>query len=221
MAPSKKNATSTAPRADVEMPPPTAVDAAAVDADAVAVPVAEVQSAPPAVVVDEMGARIQSTIDRVQGLLNTLPGALKEFVSDLKALQKEWVKQQKQSQKGGKRKRRAVATAADGSALPKQLSGFNKPTLLSNEMCEFLGLAPDSMLARTDVTRQLNKYIVDNKLQHPVDKRTICPDAKLLAVLDVKEGQDVTYFTLQSLIKHHFKPQKAPATSTEVSTASA
>lgn len=169
---------------------------------------------------DVIPARIQATMDRVvavQALLSGIPNILKELTSDLKALQKEWTKQQKQNlkdrereSKRSRRRRRAnTEVNADGTPNPEgtpkpKPGGFDKPTLLSDQMCQFLGLPEGSMLSRTNVTRQLNKYIKDNNLCNPEDKRILVPDAKLQELLKGEEGKDLTYFTLQTFIKHHF-----------------
>ena len=68
-----------------------------------------------------------------------------------------------------------------------------------------------SELARTEVTRLLNKYIKDNNLQDPVDRRTIRPDLKLQALLNIKGDTQLKYFNMQSYIKHHFVKAEAPA----------
>lgn len=147
-------------------------------------------------VTDELGSRLSAAIEALQAKINTE----KEVLAVLKAVLKERAKLLKQ-RKDGKRQRRAAGGAADGTSKP---SGFAKPTKLSTELCDFLGLPSDSMLARTEVTRQLNKYIKDNNLQDPADKRTIKPDGKLQKVLKMEKDAQLTYFNLQSHIKHHF-----------------
>ena len=104
------------------------------------------------------------------------------------------------NQKSG---RKAKAVAKDGEK--RAPSGFAKPTLLSDELCEFLGQPKGTSLARTEVTRIINKYVKDQNLQDENDKRQINPDAKLKSILSTKGPDDkVTYFNLQSFIKHHF-----------------
>ena len=90
-------------------------------------------------------------------------------------------------------------------------SGFAKPTLVSKDLCDFLSMPEGSELARTEVTRLLNKYIKDNNLQDPVDRRTIRPDLKLQALLNIKGDTQLKYFNMQSYIKHHFVKAEAPA----------
>lgn len=91
-------------------------------------------------------------------------------------------------------------------------SGFVKPTLISNELAAFLGKPEGSVLARTEVTREVNAYIRNQKLQDKDNGRKINPDAKLLKLLKLKKGDELTYFNLQKYMAAHFaKSTPAPA----------
>ena len=83
-------------------------------------------------------------------------------------------------------------------------SGFVKPTLISNELAAFLGRPEGSVLARTEVTREVNAYIRTQKLQDKDNGRKINPDAKLLKLLKLKKGEELTYFNLQKFMAVHF-----------------
>lgn len=83
-------------------------------------------------------------------------------------------------------------------------SGFVKPTLISNELAAFLGKPEGSVLARTEVTREVNAYIRNQKLQDKDNGRKINPDAKLLKLLKLKKGEELTYFNLQKFMAAHF-----------------
>jgi chromatin remodeling complex protein RSC6 len=83
-------------------------------------------------------------------------------------------------------------------------SGFVKPTLISNELAAFLGRPEGSVLARTEVTREVNAYIRAQKLQDKDNGRKINPDAKLLKLLKLKKGEELTYFNLQKFMAAHF-----------------
>lgn len=124
---------------------------------------------------------------------------LKDTVTLVKTLQKEYQRVQKASTK----KTKKVATPST-SSKPRTPSGFAKPTKLSDELCSFLGVPSGSQMARTEVTRVINEYIKKNSLQDTTDKRTIVPDSKLLSILKLGEGDKLTYFNLQTYIKHHF-----------------
>ena len=83
-------------------------------------------------------------------------------------------------------------------------SGFVKPTLISNELAAFLGRPEGSVLARTEVTREVNAYIRSQMLQDKDNGRKINPDAKLLKLLKLKKGEELTYFNLQKFMAVHF-----------------
>ena len=78
-------------------------------------------------------------------------------------------------------------------------NAFDMPLKISNELCEFLGLQPDSSISRYDVTEQIHNYVVENGLNN---NTIIVPDAKLKALLNTQD--QVTYFNLQRLIKPHY-----------------
>ena len=123
---------------------------------------------------------------------------LKDTIALVKTLQKEQQKMQKSSVKKTKK------TAPVVSNKPRTPSGFAKPTKLSDDLCAFLGVPSGSEMARTEVTRVINEYIKKNSLQDTKDKRTIVPDTKLMSILKLGEGDKLTYFNLQTYIKHHF-----------------
>ena len=90
---------------------------------------------------------------------------------------------------------------------PRPPSGFAKPTPLSDEMCGFLDLPVGSELARTEVTKRVLAYVKDNELQNKDNKRVIEVDDKLKALLKPAEDEQVTYFSIQRLLKVHYPPK--------------
>lgn len=56
---------------------------------------------------------------------------------------------------------------------------FLKPRLISDEMCEFMGIPLNSKRSQTDVTKYINSYIKCNNCYDPTFKRRIIPDSKL------------------------------------------
>ena len=83
-------------------------------------------------------------------------------------------------------------------------SGFVKPTLISNELADFLGKPKGTEMARTEVTREINSYIRNHKLQDKDNGRKIIPDTKLNKLLKIKKGEELTYFNLQKYMSPHF-----------------
>lgn len=104
------------------------------------------------------------------------------------------------SKKGGKRAPR------DPNAPKKDPSGFARPQKVSLELTQFLGMEPDQEIARTEVTKQIVKYIQENKLQNPENKREILLNPALKKLLNV-DGP-ITFFQLQIYMKHHFPSKK-------------
>lgn len=94
------------------------------------------------------------------------------------------------------------------STRPKNTSsGFMKPVQISPEMAKFTGWEPDVPRSRVDVTKYLCKYIRDNDLQNPEDRRIIRPDSQLKTLLNIQDGSKdpLMYYSLQKYIQHHFK----------------
>lgn len=100
----------------------------------------------------------------------------------------------------------------------KQPSGFTKATPISPELAKFLGKTPDTEMARTDVTKEINSYIRAHNLQDPQNGRKINPDKALSTLLRIKAGDELTYFNLQRFMSPHF-PKSAAALAAASSTA--
>lgn len=97
--------------------------------------------------------------------------------------------------------RDAVKNKNRGNRKP---SGFAVPTNITPELCAFMGKAEGSMMARTEVTKYIIGYIRDNKLQRESNKKYITPDTRLNKLLDVKSGDEITYFNIQGYMNKHF-----------------
>ena len=102
----------------------------------------------------------------------------------------------------------------------KQPSGFTKATPISQELAKFLGKTPDTEMARTDVTKEINAYIRAHSLQDPQNGRKINPDKALSTLLRIKSGDELTYFNLQRFMSPHF-PKSAKAIAAAAAAASA
>jgi chromatin remodeling complex protein RSC6 len=141
--------------------------------------------------VDEIGSKFASLSEA----LVTVSTAVKDMQALLKTLQKEVAKTAKAASK---------KTRKTPSAAKRTPSGFAKPTALSKELTDFLKVTAGTQLARTEVTRMLNTYIKEHNLQDASDKRKIKPDAALAKLMKLTDKDVLTYFNLQSHIKHHF-----------------
>lgn len=123
------------------------------------------------------------------------------LMADVRKLQKNVNRQVRESA----RKQRKRKTNSDVKRPP---SGFAKPTLISDSLCQFLGVESGTHMARTEVTKHLTKYIKEHELQDGANKRIINCDSALAGLLNVQPSDEVTYFNLQRYMKPHF-PQSA------------
>jgi chromatin remodeling complex protein RSC6 len=135
--------------------------------------------------------RLTSYQDRVQNITKTM----KELVNEGKTLEKEFNSLMKQMTK----KTKMVKSNED-----RPLSGFAMPSLLSDEMYEFLNLEKGTKVPRKNVTKMINEYIKDNSLRDESDKRKIRPNKQLHQIFKSSDADQITYFNLQSYMKHHF-----------------
>ena len=83
-------------------------------------------------------------------------------------------------------------------------SGFAHPTKVTKELCDFMNIEENSMIARTDVTRNLISYIKEHNLQDPLNKKRIVPDDKLKNLLGLESEDELTYFNIQKYMNKHF-----------------
>lgn len=134
--------------------------------------------------------KIQETI----GMLNSLK-------SEFKVLEKKYTKELKLARKASLKKRRNA-----GNRAP---SGFVRPTLITDELATFLGKPTGTEMARTEVTKEINKYIRAHNLQDKNNGRQINPDAALSKLLKLKKDDELTYFNLQRYMSPHFAKASA------------
>jgi upstream activation factor subunit UAF30 len=128
--------------------------------------------------------------------LNELSVTISNLKAEYRALEKRWTRELKTAEKvSSKRKRKS------GNRPP---SGFVKPTKISDELATFLGKDKGVEMARTDVTREINKYIRTHNLQDSNNGRKINPDSKLATLLKLKKSDELTYFNLQKYMSPHF-----------------
>jgi len=126
--------------------------------------------------------------------------------AEFKSLEKRWSRELKNAQKSKKRAKRG------GNRSP---SGFVKPTKISDELARFLDKPLGTEMARTEVTKEINKYIRANGLQDKENGRNINPDSKLSVLLKISKDEELTYFNLQRYMSPHFpKTAKKPSAAT-------
>jgi len=88
----------------------------------------------------------------------------------------------------------------------KTISGFAKPTKISDQLCEFMGIETGTELARTEVTKYLHEYIKKNSLQVESNKTLIVPDNNLKNLLELEDdvAKEIHFFSLQKYMNKHF-----------------
>lgn len=130
--------------------------------------------------------------------------ALNALKTEYRVLEKRINKDFKAAQKNSKGRKKKMSNAN------RQPSGFVKPTQISTELATFLGKDKGSEMARTEVTREINKYIREHNLQDPQNGRKIIPDKALKTLLKVGDGDELTYFNLQKFMSPHFAKNGQP-----------
>jgi chromatin remodeling complex protein RSC6 len=140
---------------------------------------------------------LQESFNGVVSLLGEMNGLLSKVKAELKVLEKQVSKEMKVLDKINQKKNKNK-----GSRAP---SGFVKPTKISDELATFLKKEKGSMMARTDVTKEMTAYIRENSLQDKSNGRKILPDAKLKKLLKVSDADELTYFNLQKFMSPHFE----------------
>lgn len=128
--------------------------------------------------------------------IQTLTTSLNKLKTEFKLLEKRVLREARSMDKVN-----AKRNKNKGSRAP---SGFVKPASISADLAKFLGVPEDTKMARTDVTKMITSYVKEHKLQDNENGRKIVPDAKLKALLNIKSGEEVTYFNLQKYMKPHF-----------------
>ena len=131
-------------------------------------------------------------IANVQGLQHQL-STLKAHV---RTIEKQYSRNLKAAVKLGRKNRQNRAN--------RQPSGFVKPTRISKELAVFLRKPDGTEMARTEVTKEINAYIREHKLQDPKNGRKILADKKLSTLLSLGKNEELTYFNLQKYMSPHF-----------------
>ena len=186
-------------------PAPASVPSKEAAAPSSAAPTKEAADAAPES--SEEGAAVAdiSATEKLAAFAAVLASANNVFVqlkNQFKVLEKSIQKELKFAQKVSSRKLKR-----SGNRKP---SGFVCPTLISDELCAFLGQPAGTLMARTDVSREINLYIKANELKDAANGRQINADAKLSALLKLQAGDILTFFNLQRYLKSHFIKVDAP-----------
>ena len=149
--------------------------------------------------IDALGEQFSEFMVKLQ----SVGSVFSSLKNDFRNLEKQVTRQMKQA-------KRLSSKRAKGKGN-RQPSGFVKPTLVSDELASFLGKPSGCEMARTEVTREINKYIRAKNLQDPKNGRHIIPDAALTKLLSLQTSDELTYFNLQKYMSPHFPKSGAAA----------
>ena len=90
---------------------------------------------------------------------------------------------------------------------PRKLGALEKPVPITEELAIFLGISTGEMFSRQFITQSINKYVKDNDLQNPENRRYILLESeaglKLKALLRDPD-QPLTFFNIQRYLKVHY-----------------
>ncbi len=181
-------------KAEAAPAPTPVVEAAPADAAP-----AEAEAAP----VDKV-SEVALKMSEFSAKLQQMNGMFASMRNDFKTLDKFVSRELKAAAKLASKKRRNT-----GNRKP---SGFIKPTPISEELAKFLGKEVGTEMARTAVSKEINAYIQEHKLQDKANGRIIHADAKLSKLLKLSKDDELTYFNLQRFMKIHFS-KATPAVS--------
>ena len=161
----------------------------------VATPV--VEAAPVENVVEETAVAEPSLSDNFTELLTQLSAFRSQITgltAQVRALRSRSEREIRAAQKAARKRKNTN----------RKPSGFVKPALISDELATFLGKSKGTEMARTEVTKEINQYIVSHNLQDKKNGRIIRADAKLRKLLRLTKSDELTYFNLQKYMSPHF-----------------
>jgi upstream activation factor subunit UAF30 len=167
-----------------------------------------VESAAP--VVETTAPVVETVAPLVEEPVSTVFGQFTDFMAKLQAVSASMSSIRTEFRGIERQVTRELKAAAKINAKRKRKtgnrapSGFVKPTLISNELAGFLGKPEGTEMARTEVTREINAYIREHKLQDKDNGRKIIADKKLTGLLKLKKDDELTYFNLQKYMSPHF-----------------
>lgn len=102
----------------------------------------------------------------------------------------------------------------DGEKAKKRSenNGFNRKQEITPKLRGFLALPEGELISRSEVTKFINKYILEKGLKHPENGRQIILDDTLRDLLAPPADVVVTYLNLQKYLSPHYikkEPVKA------------
>lgn len=168
-----------------------------------AAPVVNTESTATESIVTEQLSSQLSTEDQCFSLIESI-AKVQRLLTDAKRQMKDIVKTHKTELKKNKKHRRHNASGH------KRETGFNKPGPVPDSLVSLLQLENGAELPRTKVTKLIYSYIKENNLYkqgQESDKRHMIPDSALRNVFGMSDGEEITFFTIQKLIKNVYNKE--------------
>ena len=155
-----------------------------------------VEPKPEPVVEEPAPVTTETPLVVLEAKLALLTAALKDVMAQVKIVKKDNDRLRRISERVERKRANARTTP----------NGFAKPTKISDELCSFLGVPSGTEKARTDVTREIHKFVKENNLSDEKNKRIILAhkNPTLKKLLNCTEKDEISYFNLQRYLKHHF-----------------
>lgn len=120
---------------------------------------------------------------------------INEFADMFKQLEKQTNKCLKEAKK---RKKQEIIVRSSSSKPKREM----KATLLSNDLCFFLGEPSGTEMSRADVNKRLFAYIKDKSLYNKDDK-CLKPDGALSELIGTPDFK-LTHFSIQKCMNKHY-----------------
>ena len=169
------------------------------------VPVATAVETPKPVETKSVAEEIASLIASNQRLRD-------ECTSNVKTLQRLQKLVAREVKEAGRRRRRSKKEG-DSEGKARRPTIFTTPLTLKDELCSFLGKPKGTKMTPADVTRAFSAYVNTHNLKDTEKGHTIHPDAAMRKVLNVKEGEAVTYRNIQKYLYNLYDLPEKKSTS--------
>jgi len=152
----------------------------------------------------KMPSTLMKAVKRTDALLLQTEAARKAAIesnNELKGIHSLLVRYAKKMLKDAEK----IEAVAESNLEKGKTRGFRRKCRISDAMCEFMGLAPESTSSRVDVNQAIHDYVKTNGLIDAENAQRIIPDEKLWTLLSEDAiNNKITYFSIQKYIKHHF-----------------
>lgn len=88
-------------------------------------------------------------------------------------------------------------------------NGFNRKQDISPKLREFLKIPEGQLISRSEVTKAINVYVIEQGLKHPDNGRRIILDDKLRDLLQPPPELEITYLNIQKYLSPHYLKTEA------------